>query len=285
MKKTLILIILIFLIQPLFSYDTIHMKVSSLYVKKTGTGTYRVETSIEQRGLIKELFEDTGVIIPVEDKVISGNFADKLNERNFLFAGIDLDLNNDGDSDDTFTIYKKSGRLFIEKQEIQQLILPKLYKRLQGISYYDRRKQPRLTKIGENGNTFIVYNANLKKRKITIGIGTKKKPVEFQEFPNPCLQIVVFKTIDNLSQKPSYRITGLKNHILFTNEKIFENQADEWISAVWGVKRIEIKNPLKKKYIFTLTGITPPFAVMMLGNLSLEKGFRIRTLPVIRVVK
>jgi hypothetical protein len=285
MKRTIPVILLIFLIHPLFSYGKIHMKVSSLYVEKTGTGTYRIETSIEQRGLIKELFEDTGVIIPVEEMVISGNFTDRINEKNFLFAGIDLDLNNDGDSDDTFSIYKKSGKVFIEKQEIQQLILPKLYKRLQGISYFDSRKQPKLNKIGKKGKTFIVYSVDLKNRKITAGIGSKTNPVAFREFPNPCIQIILFKSIDNLSSKPSYRITGSKNHFLFTNEKIFENQADEWVSAVWSVREIDIKKPLKKKYIFTLTGITPPFAVMVIGNLSLEKGLRIRTLPVVRVVK
>ncbi len=278
--------ILLFFIHPLFSFDRIHMKVSSLYVEKTGPGTYRVETSIEQRGLIKELFEDTGIIIPIEDKVVTGNFPDnRITERNFLFAGINLDMNNDGDFDDTFSISKKTGRWFIDKMEIRQLLLPKLYKRLQGISYYYGNKQAKVYKIGEKGNTFIIYTVNSRDKRITIGIGTKNRPIQLREFPNPCIQICVFKPIDNFSQKPSYTIADLKNYMTFTNEKIFDDQGGEWLSAIWAVKKFDTTKSLQKKHIFTITGISAPFAVIIYGNLSLEKGLRIRTQPMVRIVK
>jgi hypothetical protein len=286
MKRTILFLPLLIFIQPLFSYEKINMKVSSLYVEKTGPRTYRIETSIQQRGLTRELFEDTRIIIPVEDKIITGNFSDnRINERNFLYAGINLDMNNDGDIDDSFSIYEKSGRLYIDKQEREQLLLPKLYRGLQGVSYYDRRKQPKVYKIGENGNTFTIYKVNIKDKSIITGIGSKTRPVKFLEFPNPCIQIFVFKTVNNLSVKPSYSIAGLKNHISYTNESIFNDQGGEWLSAVWAVKEFDIEKAPPKKQIFTITGINPPFAVVINGNLSLEKGLRIRTQPVGKIVK
>ncbi len=262
------------------------MKVASLYTEKTGPGTFRVETSLEQRGFMKELFEGTGVVIPIEEKIITGTFTgDRIKERNFLFAGINLDLNHDGDLDDTFTVSEKKGSLYIDALKIEQLLYPKLYKRLQGLSYYNSRKEPKIYKIGKEGTPFVVYSMDPKRKSITMGTGKKEQPVTFREFPNPCLQIIVFKTALNLSHKPSYRITGHTNYFLLSNEKIFENQGDEWVSAVWAVKKIDINRTEQEKYIFTISGIDPPFAVVVYGNLSLEKGFRIRTLPAVRMVK
>ncbi|MCP4132105.1 MAG: hypothetical protein GY754_14110 [bacterium] len=292
MKKNIILLILFVIITTIPAYtknsflDSIRVSVTGFSIKKKAKNNYSVNFTVTHKGLVKGYFDDAKILMTMEDMVITGPMpGKKISERNFLFAELNYDLNNDSDLKDSYFLRKKSGKYYLNRTPLKILMAPKKINKFSLLGYYDYNKKLLINRISSKGHPFTVYGVDYPNKKITVGLSRNNKKIPVKEFPNPSVQILVIKQVEALFEKPGYSISSEENFITFSNEKIFSDQMDNWTSTVWAVKALLPENRDKSNLTFSINNISPPFAVIVFVNLSLETGTRIRTSPFLRIVK
>ncbi len=283
MKKFIILLLLFYPLSKTYSDSKISFKPYINQISKTSKNIYSININIKYKGVMKEFFQDSKVLIFHEKYLISGKLKDRrITEYNILYSQINYDLNNDSDFNDSYTLIKKTKEFYIDKIKIKAIISKYLYNNFTIFNYYDNNGLL-LYKINAAANPFAVYSINYNSRTMTIGLGTEKDPVKIIEFPNPNIQILIIRTVEDISGSPKYVILNEKNRITFSNEKFFADQAGDWVSIVWAVKQIDINNSKLSKITFQVKGIKPPFAVIAFANISLVKGIRLRSSPSLKI--
>ncbi len=286
-KKSFLLLIIIFLFITinLFPGENFKIKVSSIEIKKNTKNSYSIKFSVKYKGLHKEYFDDTTVPMPVEELIINGEFLNyKIKERDFLFAGIDLDINGDDDLEDIYNIKYNNKNYYLDGYKLDTSTSVRKYNNSYIYKYFNDKNEPSINKFGEKGIPFIIYNIDYYSKRMVLGVNKGEKPVEIRTFPNPNIQVILMKPVDSINKKIDFSIGGETNYYAHTNEKIIPGNDDLWNGIAWIVKEMKINKNKKNFFQFTLSNITPPFAIYVVPNLTMEKGIRIKMKPRINIL-
>jgi len=287
MKKTIFTLFLIAITGLLAAQIRLSFKTSQLDIQKKGKSQYSVKFNVNYSDFIEGLFDDTRVPITTEGMVITGSIENLIiNEMDFLYSQNNIDLNGDGDFNDSHKLRKKSGKYYLGDTLLKPIISPRKFKDLTVYNYYSKSSDGMISKIGKKGKPFSVYNIDYRNNTATFGIGTRENPLVVENFPNPNVQVLVVKKVDSIRTSPPFSIAGEKNYITFTNEKIFEGEEDDrWNAIIWTVKPLILNKRKNTGFTFNISGISPPFAVIVFVNISLAQGIRLRTRPVMKTIR
>ncbi len=285
MKKILILIILIAITTSSYSQTKFLIKFSSIEINKINGNKYSVKFSIKHSGLIKQFFEDINVILTTEGLIIKGDIADNsLRENDFLYSQMNYDLNNDNDFNDIFQLTKRGRKYYYNGKPLRVIKSRSKFNNLYILNFLENDNL-RINRFSKNGIPFIIYDIDYDSKIITTGLYTKKQPIKIDEFPNPNVQIMVIKPVEKINSDIKFAIAGLKNYKIFSNEKIFKDQDDSWLGISWAAKSINIEKKNITEFKFTVNNISPPFAIKIYANLSMEKGICLRSRPALKIVE
>ncbi len=280
------LIPLFFLLTSGALTSKIDFRISLPSVTKSVDGNYDARFTVHYSGVKIDFFSDVPLYISNDSIIIQGLMSDNtFREKGILNSQITIDLNNNGTAEDVFKVVFRANRYFIGDQPLEVLISPYKFSNYQVLSYFTENRNVKFNRIGKNGIPFTLHTINLKNKSATVGIGNKNIPLALLEFPNPGIQIFVLKITDSLSTKPSFSIAAGKNHVQYTNEPVFESQGDDMVASVWVVEKLGINEKNETTYTIPIKNISPPFAVHVLVNFSMENGIRLRTQPSITIVE
>jgi|GEM_PF-2949650 len=273
MKKT-VLLLLIFLPLLLNSRD-LKIGISGLSTIHAGNNNYHITTTIILDKNLNQILDEKTVKIPIERYIFKGSISENIvKEDDFLYSQFSLDLDNSGSFGTAFPVTYRRGRLYINNRPFS----PYLSKRtFENFSIFENAFL--IQKITKKGIPLVLYEENIHARTITVGAGSKKYPLTIENFDNPSLQIIVAAPVENIRKNPPFRIEGKKNFITFTNEKLFEEQADSWAALVWTIIPLRKNGKLQKKITVTSTirDIKPPFMVIASINLAVSGETRLRS--------
>ncbi|HSA16699.1 MAG TPA: hypothetical protein P5346_18310, partial [Spirochaetota bacterium] len=109
MKKLVVIPAILLLAVPfiILTGQDISLSVKNLAVEKTGQAEYAASFSVRYSGLDESMVGGISMPMPLEKFLICGQVVEGLvREDDFLYAGMSLDLNGDGDTADSFQIKK-----------------------------------------------------------------------------------------------------------------------------------------------------------------------------------
>jgi hypothetical protein len=83
-------------------------------IKPVSDNSYSIEYHVNISGIEASAFMDQKINYPYDASIIEGMILDrKINEKDFLFSERNIDLNGDGDTDDSFPVVYKSDSILI----------------------------------------------------------------------------------------------------------------------------------------------------------------------------
>lgn len=259
-----------------FSFD-----IAGFTVEKKGSG-YEVILVAAYRGPAT-LFSDTRVPITTERLIVGGPAHGRIAERDLLMSQLAFDLNGNGTTADEFAAAIMNGSLVVGATVIEPVVEQRTVNGMQLISYFDRSGKPRLYRLGSAGKPFMLYQ--LSGSNAIVALEQPGAPVALEKFPNPNVQVMVIKQQEGRFERPAYSVSPGRNIVTFSNEKFFPEQVDEWVGIIWTVAALPVDGgALRFPVTFTVSGITPPFAVVAAINCALDEKERLRTPPRIRIV-
>ncbi|HOO73491.1 MAG TPA: hypothetical protein PK926_17150 [Spirochaetota bacterium] len=288
MKKITAVPLLLLLMIPVFllTGSEFTMTIPSVSLAKTGTGEYTASFSVEYSGITGSYTDGITVPLPREQYKISGQIEDdSISETDFLFAGINYDLNNDGDTADSFTISKIRGVHYLEESPIKIIISPYKFNNLIVYDFFTSGKQERTTLVAPSALPLLVYEYDTKNNALTAGLGSKDVPLSFSMEHNPCVKVEVIKPLKSLNEKPAYRISGNACMLTCTNERLIEGYDDSWKSSVWAILPFALTGQNKNSFEVKIRAISPPFLVRVTAYFSIDQGITLASKPVSAIGK
>jgi len=155
------------------------------------------------------------VQIPFEKFIIQGPIANGIiNEKDFLFSQLDVDLNNDSDINDSFKINIAGKKPAIDNKQIS--LLYKSTSNYHVLVPFNDSGNINLNRITKNGIPFTLRNFSSNPPEIIIGLNTVDE-IDFKKFNNSLLLIEIITS--DKSAGDSLLIDGEKTFIGRTNEK------------------------------------------------------------------
>lgn len=282
MKRGILLIVLIIgFSQWVRSSDYPSFRVSPPVVNEKN-GKYLVEFSVAFQG-DPLLFQGTDVLVTSERLVIVGEVTEnRITERDFLYAALDYDLNNDGDFDDVYSVSAVEGGVHFDDVMVIPVLASRRTYQMNVFDYMGQAEKWRVFQMGKRGHPFLLYQYA---QRMTVGLSFQKVHVIIERFPNPSVQVMVLQAQEKRFAKPDCLIRGIKNYLTFTNEQFFDDQAGRWVSIVWGIADLPKYEKGMVPLSFMIEGIKPPFKVGVAVNCSVVKGIRMQTVPSFRLVR
>lgn len=259
---------------------------SKITVTGTSSGIYKAEIEITYSGITADLFEGTSVSYLHDHFMVTGPVQNNMiNESDFLFAGINHDLNSDGDFSDSFMISQFRGVMSLDKVPLKPIISPYKYSNMNVLQFLEKGATMRTTRLLPQAEPFVVYEYKKEKNTITIGLGSKDRPLEIVDLSNPCLLVEVLRPVDNTGSKPAFTLSGGTPRITYTNEKLLKGYDDFWLVSQWVALPIDIKSGKSSPLTLSINNIEKPFVVRANGMMSLEKGVVLKSRPLVKVIK
>jgi len=281
-----ILIIFTILIYSFNSYTnaSILIRVKGLRTEKISNG-YKIFCIAEHKNLMVNLFTNSTVPVSNERYIIHGKVPlKKIYERDFLYGQINYDINGNNNLNDVHYLRKKYGKWYFNFNQLDIIGKKTSNSFFEEIQYIKDGNTIRRNKISSMGMPFLVYNIDSKGKRIVLGLGTKKYPISLLNMPNPNIEITIMKPVDSVPQKINFSVSKGKQVKYYTNENISSDQGDNWLSCISSFQKLILKKGVTQ-YSITVKNIKAPFAIKAQANLSLGKGQRIVTKPVIFLVK
>ncbi len=267
--------------QPARSSDYPSFHFSPIIVNEK-KGGYLIEFFVAFQG-DPLLFHETDVLMTSERLIIVGDVLEnRITERDFLCAALDYDLNNDGDFDDVYRVSAVGGCMRFDDVIVIPVLMSRGISQMTVFDYTGMAEKGRIFQMGKQGLPFILYQYA---QRMIVGLSFQKVPVRIERFPNPSVQIMVLQAREGGLTKPDYRIRGIKNYLTFTNEQLFDDQADRWVSIVWGLADLPGYEKGKVPLSFVIEGVNPPFKIGVAVNCSIVSGIRMRTAPAFRLIR
>jgi len=268
----------------LISLEPLNVKTSQIAVKKISANSYTLSFHISYDDSLSSFLEESSFLMPAEEILIHGIVEDSsIREQDFLFSQLNIDLNGDGDTLDSYPLTLKAGTYTLGKQHLQVVGYPYRYEGYTGFQYFNGAS-PLTNRITPKGKEFIVYAVSTGDKKMIVGLNLKNNAVTLEQFPNPAVQIAILKNHEDISNEPGFSIAGSKNYTTFTNEKLLKDQADSWVAIVWAMLPVKLTESGKTEFQAEISRITPPFTVMAVFNISPEKNIRLRSIPIYKEV-
>ena len=256
------------------------VSVSDLSVKQTAPKEYTVTIAISQQGIFPDLFEGVRVTVPHVHYHATGYIENNcINETDFTYAGLNYDLNGDGDTADSYELSLVRRVYYLGKVPLKIITAPHQFNDMTVLNYTGKDREPRTNRLSETARPFIVYSVSKKDMTITTGLGTQEKPVTFIETDNPCIMVELLCPVKNTRKDPACSIAGITQYTSFTNEKIFKGYGDSWTASVWGFIPLKAVSQGQSSHRISVRGVEKPFGVRASVLLSMEKGVVVQSRP------
>ncbi|HOP63616.1 MAG TPA: hypothetical protein PK358_01680 [Spirochaetota bacterium] len=189
----------------------------SAVLNRVSEASYTIDYRASLSGIDSSVFKEQTIYYPYETSIIEGQVIDKkLRERDFLYSERNIDLNNDGDFKDEFTVSFKGGYFAVSGRKTDIL-----YKKNNGSTVmipFLKNNRENAIKVADGGLLFTVHSFDPLAGRITAGIGNRESSL-FRSSPNGLIYIEI---IQNDSETAGdVTVNGAKPDSGFTNEKLF----------------------------------------------------------------
>ncbi len=236
-RSILLLFIIIFSVQgsPENSVPEINFSAFLKPVSETG---YSIEYNISISSLDASLFMDEKIYYPCETSIIEGIIIDnRINEKDFLYSQRNIDINGDGDTEDSFPFSNSGGILKIAGKDVTPL-----FRKSNGsllLTPFDSSNNENIVRITSSGGPFIIYSFNPIIGRIKAGINNKNNEEIFKQFSNSLIIIEIIP--NNEFEQQDIKINNVKADRGFTNERIFSPGGENLTRYFTGINII-LKN-------------------------------------------
>ena len=262
------------------------VSVSDLSVKQTTPKEYTVTITISQEGIFPDLFKGIRVTIPHVHYHATGYIENNcINETDFTYAGLNYDLNGDGDTADSYELSLVRGVYYLGKVPLKIITAPHQFNDMTILNYTGKDKELRTNRLSATARPFIVYWISKKDMTITTGLGTQEKPVTFIEADNPCIMVELLSPAKSIRKDPSFSISGITQYSTFTNERVFKGYGDSWTASVWGLLPLKAVSQGQSSHRIQVRGMEKPFGVRASVFMSMDKGVVLVSRPRIYILK
>lgn len=285
MKKLIVIPAILLLAVPfiILTGQNLSLSVNNLAVAKTGQSEYAASFTVRYPGLDESMVSGISVPMPLERYRVCGHIVEgTVREDDFLYAGISLDLNGDGDTADSFRLQKIRGVPYLGDAPVKTILSPYAYN---GMSVYDYSGsvEARTTQLPPSGAPFFVYSLDEKNGTICAGTGTVAEKVSISLEKNPCVRVEVLKPAQNRNMTPGFSIEGAANRVKFSNEKLFEGYEDSWNAVVWIALPVAVSDKNESSFRIKIRSISPPFAVRATACASIDNGVALQSMPAVHI--
>ncbi|PKL17641.1 MAG: hypothetical protein CVV49_10100 [Spirochaetae bacterium HGW-Spirochaetae-5] len=212
MIKKIIILVLILSIKVYSAPGEIG--ISKCSVSETSTKEFLLSYDIKN-SFDTESYSLNKITIPLEKYIIQGNIVNGLiQEKDFLFSHKNLDLNNNGNLNDSYKIKTVKKNLYIDNLFINPII--KTTASYNVLLPFDNSGKFNINKFDPNGIPFTLRDTSSLPEEITIGLNETDN-IEFRTYDNNLLliEIITPEKIDDKTLFPG----DVATHTGFTNEK------------------------------------------------------------------
>ncbi len=218
-----------------------------------------VVVTVEVQASPKPEFQGT-IRVPVEGVFINANAVREVSEANAFGSGLKLDLNGDGDTDDSYPLSQEGDKQFLGQVEVQPFI--------RSVRTQDTG-QAEVHRLAPEAPGFLVYQAD--EYNIIAGADHHGVKAQFRELPNPFYQVILIEPCEGPTGPPAMQLEGA-NHFTYGWEPRVFSDGHSWMRVQW------IALPLGSPQSFKITGEGHGFLVGRV-NFSLAPGIRERRDP------
>ena len=158
--------------------------------------------------------------VPIEGLFFSVKAPVEIVETNLLGSGISLDLNGDGDTNDSFPLKRKQGRDFLGDLEVEAFAEQ---------SGLQNTGQGQVYKLGPKAPGILVYQTE---GRLTAGLAYRGNKATFREFEGPFLQIMLLESCKAPGDPTPLKMEGSERTI-WAYEAGVEGPKPTWHKVQW----------------------------------------------------
>jgi len=268
-KKTII-IILIFT-SPIYPARS-EIEISSCSISEVSPSEFILNYQIKN-SFDADSYSSFKVILPFEKYIVQGSISDgMIQEKDFLFSQINLDLNKNGSLNDLYKAHISNKALLIDNKKINSIT--KTTSNYDVIIPFDNSKNFNTNKISNNGIPFTLRKISILPPEITIGFNDSGI-IEFKTYDNSVIMIEVITP-----DKQNFLIDGETPFVGITNERDVTDGENFYRYAA--VKKVPI-NTNSAKNGFKIGKISKPFSLRVTYFFSITENLILTNQKVLRV--
>lgn len=268
-KKTII-IILIFT-SPIYPARS-EIEISSCSISEVSPSEFIVNYQIKNT-FNADSYSSLKVIFPFEKYIVQGSISNGIiQEKDFLFSQINLDLDKNGSLHDSYKTYMSNKTLLIDNKKINSIT--KVTSNYNVIIPFDNTKNYNTNRISDNGIPFTLRNISILPPEITIGFNDTGI-IEFRTYDNSVLMIEVITP-----DKQNFLIDGETPFVGITNERDVTGGENSYRYAA--VKKVPI-NINSAKNEFKIGKISKPFSLRVTYFFSISENLILMNQKILRV--
>ncbi len=272
-KKFIILILLLSSTNLISAQNEI--EISRCSVSEISSKDFLLSYSIKNTFDI-ESYSHHQVIIPFEKLIIQGSVEEGiLNEKDFLFSHINIDINGDSDILDSLKVRIADNKLIVGNRIISPLF--KATSKFQTHLPFDASGNYNLNKVSEKGKTFTLRSITSAPPEIILGLNSSDD-IEFMKYSNSLLFVEVITSDKNAVEK--LFIGGQKTFSGETNEKILTG--GENLYRVAAAKNINVEKNTSGGTI-KIGNIMKPFVLRITYYFAIDENLTIMNQKIIEV--
>lgn len=201
-------------------------------LKKISDNSYSIQYKVQISGIDASAFMDQKINYPYNASIIEGMIMDRrINEKDFLYSERNIDLNGDGDTDDSYPVEYRSDSIIINgiksiplfrKKNGDYILIP-----------FDGSNRENSIKVIPGGHNISIHTYEPLIGKIKTMIAESSGETIFREFPN---SLIIVELIHNNGEEPdNLTINNSKPDRSFTNEKVFSPGGDNLKRYITGI--------------------------------------------------
>lgn len=273
-KKIIILIITAYSITVFSAQNEIEL--SRCSISEISPSDFLLSYSVKNT-FDADSYSNLEVVLPFEKYIFQGS-ADNgiINEKDFLFSQMDVDLNNDSDINDSFRIKISKNRLTIDNKKISPIT--KTTSDYNVLTPLNEAGNYNTTKLTEKGKPFILRYISSLKPEIIVGLNTETD-IEFRKFSNNLLFIEVIHTDKNISEK--ILIDNRKPFTGITNETDLTGGENAYRSAA--VKNIIVNSSAAAAGEIEIKEVRKPFTVRITYYFAISENLILMNQKIVKV--
>lgn len=234
-------------------------------LKTVSENSYSIEYKVNISGIETSAFMDQKINYPYNASIIEGMILDrKIKEKDFLFSERDIDLNGDGDTEDSYPVTYKSDSI-----SINGINTIPLFRKTSG-SYilipFDNYNRENSIKIKPEGHLLAIHTYEPLIGRIKAMLAESPDEKIFREFPNSLIIVEIIQ--NNGEDLADLTINKQKPEKNFTNEKVFNPGGENLIRHLTGIN-LNLQNNSSSGSI-RIDNITGKFKVRLIYLFSIS---------------
>jgi len=234
-------------------------------LKTVSESSYSIEYKVNISGIETSAFMDQKINYPYNASIIEGMILDrKIKEKDFLFSQRDIDLNGDGDTDDSYPVAYKSDSI-----SINGINAIPLFRKSNG-SYilipFNNHSCENSIRIKPEGHLLAIHTYEPLIGRIKAMLAESPDEKIFREFPNSLIIVEIIQ--NNIEELAGLTINKQKPEKNFTNEKVFSPGGENLIRHLTGIN-VNLQNNSSSGSI-RIDNITGNFKVRVIYLFSIS---------------